>query len=66
MVALYLSPWASGTRSARGTAVVIGLGGYGKALTVLTCPSLIDETYQGENGEDEEDLIDRWTPRFRR
>jgi hypothetical protein len=58
--------WLGGTRSVRATEEVIGLGGYGKTLTVLTCPSLLDETYQEEDGEDEEDLADRWTPRFRR
>ncbi len=58
--------WLGGSRSVRGTEEVIGLGGYGKTLTVLTCPSLIDETYQEDDGDDEEDLIDRWTPRFRR
>ena len=58
--------WLGGARSVLGTEEVIGLGGYGKTLTVLTCPSLVDETYQEDEGEDEEDLIDRWTPRFRR
>jgi hypothetical protein len=58
--------WLGGTRSVRATEEVIGLGAYGKTLTVLTCPSLLDETYQEEDGEDEEDLADRWTPRFRR
>ena len=58
--------WLDGTRSVRGTEEVIGLGSYGKTLTVLTCPALVDETYQEDDGEDEEDLIDRWTLRFRR
>jgi hypothetical protein len=58
--------WLGGSRSVLGTEEVIGLGGYGKTLTVLLCPSLVDETYQEDDGEDEEDLIDRWTPRFRR
>ncbi|WP_137391934.1 ImmA/IrrE family metallo-endopeptidase [Rhodoligotrophos defluvii] len=58
--------WLGGTRSVSGTEEVIGLGGYGKTLTVLTCPSLVDETYQEDDGEDEEDLIDRWMPHFRR
>ena len=58
--------WLDGTRSVRGIEEVIGLGSYGKTLTVLTCPSLVDETYQEDDVEDEESLIDRWTPRFRR
>ena len=30
------------------------LADYGKTLTVLTCPSVQDETYQEDDGEDEE------------
>ena len=45
----------------------IGLGKYGKTLTVLTCPSVQDETYQEEDdGDDDERLNERWTPRFHR
>lgn len=60
--------WLGGARSARATEEVIGLGSYGKTLTVLTCPSVIDETFQddAEDEEDEKDLIERWTPRFHR
>jgi hypothetical protein len=58
--------WLGGVRSVGGTEEVIGLGSYGKTLTVLTCPSIVDETYRDEDDEDEEKLIDRWTPRFRR
>jgi len=57
--------WLGGQRSVEATEEVVGLGSYGKTLTVLTCHSIIDETYQDEEGDDEEDLIDRWTPRFR-
>lgn len=56
--------WLGGRRSVEATEEVVGLGSYGKTLTVLTCPSLVDETYQDEDDDDEEDLIDRWTPRF--
>jgi hypothetical protein len=36
-------------------------------LTVLTCPSVQDETYQEEeDGDDDERLNERWTPRFHR
>jgi hypothetical protein len=58
--------WLGGTRSARATEQVVGLGSYGKTLTVLTCSSVQDETYQEDDGEDEGNLIERWTPRFRR
>lgn len=58
--------WLGGKKSVQATEEVIGLGGYGKTLTVITCPSLVDETYQEEDGDNEDDLADRWTPRFRR
>lgn len=58
--------WLGGTRSVKATEQVIGLGNYGKALTVLTCPSVQDETYKDDDGADEEDLEERWTPRFRK
>jgi Zn-dependent peptidase ImmA (M78 family) len=59
--------WLGGVRSVRGTEEVVGLGGYGKTLTVLTCPSLVDETYQDPADDDDEaDIAESWTPRFRR
>jgi len=58
--------WLGGVRSVRATEEVIGLGNYGKTLTVITCPSLQDESYGKDNDEDEEDLTVRWTPRFHR
>jgi Zn-dependent peptidase ImmA (M78 family) len=58
--------WLGGTRSARATEQVIGLGGYGKTLTVLTCPSVRDETFEEDEGDDDDDLAERWTPRFHR
>lgn len=58
--------WLGGTKSARATEQVIGLGGYGKTLTVLTCPSVRDETFEEDEGDDDENLAERWTPRFRR
>lgn len=57
--------WLGGARSACAIEQVIGLGGYGKTLTVLTCPSVRDETFEDEEGDDA-DLNERWTPRFRR
>ena len=58
--------WLGGARSVKATEQVVGLGSYGKTLTVLTCPSIEDETYQEDDGDDDEDLAERWTPRFRR
>lgn len=58
--------WLGGVRGVRATEEVIGLGNYGKTLTVITCPSLQDESYGKDDDEDEEDLTARWTPRFHR
>lgn len=58
--------WLGGTRSARAGEQIVGLGGYGKTLTILTCPSVQDETYQDEDEDDDENMTERWTPRFRR
>jgi hypothetical protein len=58
--------WLGGTRSVRATEQVVGLGRYGKTLTVLTCPTVQDATYQEDEGDDEERLTERWTPRFHR
>lgn len=59
--------WLGGVRSVQATEEIIGLGEYGKTLTILACPSLVDEAYQDEEDDDGEDeLIESWTPRFRR
>ena len=58
--------WLGGIQSVQATEEVVGLGRYGKTLTVLSCPSIVDETYRDDNDEDEENLVERWTPRFRR
>jgi hypothetical protein len=63
---LDIMDWLGGARSARATEQVVGLGSYGKTLTVLTCPSVLEETYLDDDGEEEGNLIERWTPRFRR
>ena len=55
--------WLGGIRSIEATEETIGLGRYGKTLTVLTCPSLVDETYYDE--DEDPDLEESWTPRFR-
>jgi hypothetical protein len=57
--------WLGGARSVKAIEQVVGLGSYGKTLTVLTCASIEDETYQEDDGDDEENLVERWTPRFR-
>jgi len=59
---LSLTDWQLGAP----TMNFIGLGNYGKTLTVLSCPTVQDETYKDDDGDDDEDLLERWTPRFRR
>ncbi len=58
-----LQDWFAGARSIQITEEVIGLGDYGKTLTVLTALDLEEKL---EEIEEEENLDDSWTPRFRR
>jgi hypothetical protein len=56
--------WLGGKRSATVTEDVVGLGRYGKTLTVLSSEAIGQED---DEEETEEDTFDRWTaPRFRR
>lgn len=55
-----LQDWFGGTRSIPIYEEVIGLGAYGKALTILTTDFELDEI------EEEEKLVESWTPTFRR
>jgi hypothetical protein len=57
--------WLGGKRSVSVTEEAVGLGRYGKTLTVLSSPSIGHEAYVDE-GDDEGDLIEGWTPRFRK
>ena len=57
--------WLGGNRSVSVTEEVVGLGRYGKTLTVLSSRSIGHEAYADE-GDDEDDLIESWTPRFRK
>jgi hypothetical protein len=55
-----LREWFGGRRSIPGTEEVVGLGGYGRTLTILSSDIFADDEDEGE------DLEERWTPRFRR
>ncbi len=57
--------WLGGTRSVLITEEAVGLGRYGKILTVLSS-SRIGHEEDGDDDDDEEDMTERWTPRFRR
>ena len=57
-----LQDWFGGDRSIPITEGVAGLGSYGKTLTVLTGLDLEERL---EEIEEEENLIESWTPKFR-
>lgn len=59
-----LTYWLSGRRSMTAFEEVVGLGGYGKTLTVLTCSSMDHDEDVDEEDDDDENIIERWTPRF--
>lgn len=49
------------------TEEVIGLGQYGRTLTILTCGQLTERPEADDaDEEDEEAFTERWTPRFKR
>lgn len=54
-----LQDWFGGKQSVQAREEVIGLGGYGKTLTVITCDTFADEL------EEEEEIEERLTPRWR-
>ena len=57
-----LRDWFGGPRSMPGTEETIGLGRYGKTLTVLSSDVFADD----EPDDEDEEVEDCWTPRFRR
>ena len=57
-----LQHWFGGQRSIEISEDVVGLGRYGKTLTVLYDIDIPEP----EDEEDEQSLIDSWTPQFRR
>ncbi len=59
-----LNDWMDGERVYRVVEEVVGLGQYGRTLTILTCKSLTTRVEESEDEEDEDALIESWTPRF--
>jgi Zn-dependent peptidase ImmA (M78 family) len=55
-----LRDWFGGTRNIPATEEVIGLGGYGKTLTIMSSEIFADDE------DEEEDVEERWTPGFHR
>lgn len=56
--------WLGGMTKATVSEESIGLGGYSKTLTVLSSGAIGREE-EDEDEADEDDLIERWIPRFR-
>jgi hypothetical protein len=54
--------WLGGAKSAPVTEASVGLGQYGKVLTVLVSTS-IGPADEPDEDEEEEDLVERWNPR---
>lgn len=54
--------WLGGSRSRDVLEEIIGLGRYGKTLTVITCTGTAADA---EDEEEEDALEESWTPRFR-
>jgi hypothetical protein len=57
--------WLGGTKSARVTEEALGLGRYGKVLTILHSSQIGPEN-ESEEEREEQDLQKSWSPRFRR
>lgn len=58
--------WLGGKRSRIVNEEVVGLGSYGKTLTVLSSREIGHEFHAEEGDDDEDDLVEKWTPRFRK
>jgi hypothetical protein len=61
-----LGDWLGGKHNYRVTEEVVGLGEYGRTLTFLTCRNLSLRAEYEEPEDDEDELIESWTPRFHR
>lgn len=60
---VWLQNWFGGRLKSAVREEIIGLGDYGKTLTVLTMTGPIDDE---EEQDEDKDLEESWTPRFRR
>jgi IrrE N-terminal-like domain len=58
--------WLGGSLSAVVAEEVVGLGRYGKTLTVLSSVSIGQAQRGFDDYDEEQDLAEKWTPRFRR
>lgn len=58
--------WLGGTRSAVVTEEVVGLGTYGKTLTILSSSRIGHKEDGLDDDDNDAEIVQRWTPRFRR
>ena len=58
--------WLSGTTKLKVSEELVGLGAYGKVLTVLVSSSIGQEQDRDIDEETEDELIESWMPQFRR
>lgn len=56
--------WLGGITIAAVSEESVGLGGYGKVLTILSSSSIGREE-DDDGDDDEDDIVESWTPRFR-
>lgn len=64
---LDLADWFGLGDGVRGIEEVIGLGRYGRSLTVIRCNLMTDDDFDPEDEADSDEfLAESWTPRFRR
>ena len=60
-----IADWYDCEAATPGREEALGLGAYGRVLTILTCGHTEEDDDDDEDAQEEE-LIERWTPRFRR
>ena len=58
--------WLGGNKSVLVWEEIVGLGRYGKTLTILSSSTIGQEDGDEDTEEDDESIIERWTPRFHR
>jgi hypothetical protein len=61
-----ITTWLGGNRHVKATEEVIGLGNYGKTLTLLYSETLSQTGVDASDEDEEQELVEKWTPRFRR
>lgn len=61
-----IADWFEGERRIDAREEAVGLGSSGRALTILTCPEILDKGFVDEDEESDEAMEERWRPRFRR